>query len=134
MKRRIILSTLLLSGCVSINKTYWLLRNDIANHKWHVPIHNKALPSSATFTLSKNVKYSGTFSGFGGCNKYSGKYYATSYSISFKLTKVGNKNCFNLYKEKEFLKNILRTKRMYIKDNKLIFVSKNHDKLMELER
>ena len=134
MKKIIIITSLVFSGCMVVNKTFWLLRNDIADHNWIVGNNVKDLPSDATIELTKNSKFKGKFSGFGGCNQYKGEYTITSLYIKFKLKEIGKKSCKNIAKEKNFINNILSTNHLYIQNNRLVFSTENHKNLMKLFR
>jgi len=134
MKKIIIISSLIFSGCVVVNKTFWLLKNDIVGHNWIVGNNVKDLPSDATIKLTKNFKFKGKFSGFGGCNQFKGEYTVTSLYINFKLKEIGKKSCKNIEKEKRFINNILSTNHLYIQNYRLVFSTENHKELMKLFR
>ncbi len=136
MKRFILISSLIFAGCsVGVNKTYTLIRNKIANHEWVVIDTNKTIPMNATLTLKPPIKYSGEFSGFGGCNNYRGKYTIYNHFIHFKIEDIGTNVCSLNIKEQNFLKKLVKTNRIYIVGNRmLILIDKDKNRLLKFTK
>ena len=136
MKRYILILSLIFAGCsVGFNKTYSLIREKIANHKWVVVDTNKTIPINATLTLNPPRKYTGEFSGFAGCNNYKGKYIIYSHFIHFKLDFVDTKVCSLNIQEQNFLKRLVKTSKIFVVGGKmLILTDKDKNKLLKFTK
>jgi len=133
MKRYILILSLIFAGCsVGFNKTYSLIREKIANHKWVVVDTNKTIPINATLTLNPPRKYTGEFSGFAGCNHYRGKYTVYSHFIHFKIEDIGTNVCSLNRQEQNFLKRLVKTSKIFVVGGKmLILADKDKNKLLK---
>ena len=75
------------------------------------------------------VLYNGGFKGFGGCNDYSGVFKVTKNHVHFKIKYLGTNVCQESYNEREYLKTLVKTTNMVIKDNRVYFMN-NDDKIL----
>ena len=133
MRRFILISSLIFAGCsIEFNRTFGLIKEKIANHKWVVIDTNKTIPMNATLTLKPPIKYTGEFSGFAGCNHYRGKYTVYSHFIHFKIEDIGTNVCSLNRQEQNFLKRLVRTSKIFIVGDKmLILTDKDKNKLLK---
>jgi len=72
------------------------------------------------------VLYNGGFKGFGGCNDYSGVLNVHKNYVQFKIVHLGTKVCEESYREREYLKTLVKTRYLVTKDDRVYF--KDEDK------
>jgi len=116
---------IILLGCTS---QYKLFRDKIQDQNLFLEQFGdaeKVPPRSAVIVLSK-----GEFKGFGGCNDYNGTYTMDKNYIHFKINDIGTEVCDELYKEREYINQLVKTTNILIKGNRVLFTNKNKEPLL----
>jgi len=86
-------------------------------------------PKNANITLGN-----GTFEGFGGCNKFNGTFTMDKDYIHFKIKDIETKVCNQLYKERNYIKLIVKSTNLIIKGKKVLFNNQYDTTLMTFMR
>ena len=123
----ILLTTLIVVACGTTNQEV-LFKKHIFNKELHLLKIDKNTTAPTGVTLKISNK--GTLEGFGGCNKYTGRYTIDKKYIFFKINDIDTKVCNNTYFEGEYIRKLVQSNKIILKNKKVYFYDRDNKILL----
>jgi len=126
----ILLTAFMIVGC-GTTKQEPLFKKHIFNKELHLIKMDKNITAPNGVVLK--ISDSGTLEGFGGCNKYIGRYTTDKKYIYFKIDDIDTKVCDNTYFEGAYIRKLVNSNKIYVDGKNIYFYDRYDNRLLEFK-